>query len=75
MEIPARLAVSAKAALDEARQFSAGLARWLALAMFVGAFAAAAIEGGRPLARRHLRQELPFKSCKLKQKGDGHYPG
>jgi hypothetical protein len=40
---------SAKAAADEARKFSAGLAGWLALAMFVGAFAAAAaaIEGGQ----------------------------
>ena len=40
---------AAKAAADEARKFSAGLAGWLALAMFVGAFAAAAaaIEGGQ----------------------------
>ena len=40
---------AAKASLDEARKFSAGLATWIALAMFVGAFAAAAaaIEGGQ----------------------------
>jgi hypothetical protein len=40
---------AAKASLDEARKFSAGLAAWIALAMFVGAFAAAAaaIEGGQ----------------------------
>jgi hypothetical protein len=40
---------AAKTAADEARNFSAGLAGWLALAMFVGAFAAAAaaIEGGQ----------------------------
>lgn len=40
---------SAKAAADEARKFSAGLAGWLTLAMFVGAFAAAAaaMEGGQ----------------------------
>lgn len=40
---------SAKAAADEARKFSAALAGWLTLAMFVGAFAAAAaaIEGGQ----------------------------
>jgi hypothetical protein len=40
---------AAKASLDEARKFSAGLATWVALAMFVGAFAAAlaAIEGGQ----------------------------
>jgi hypothetical protein len=40
---------AAKAAADEARKFSAALAGWLTLAMFVGAFAAAAaaIEGGQ----------------------------
>jgi hypothetical protein len=40
---------AAKTALDETRKFSAALAGWLALAMFVGAFAAAtaAIEGGQ----------------------------
>ncbi len=40
---------AAKTAADEARKFSAGLAGWLTLAMFVGAFAAAAaaIEGGQ----------------------------
>jgi parvulin-like peptidyl-prolyl isomerase len=40
---------AAKAAADEARKFSAGLAGWLTLAMFVGAFAAAAaaMEGGQ----------------------------
>jgi hypothetical protein len=40
---------SAKSAADEARKFSAALAGWLTLAMFVGAFAAAAaaIEGGQ----------------------------
>jgi hypothetical protein len=40
---------SAKAAIDEARKFTAALAGWLTLAMFAGAFAAAmaAIEGGQ----------------------------
>jgi hypothetical protein len=40
---------SAKAALDAARKFAAALAGWLTLAMFVGAFAAAAaaVEGGQ----------------------------
>jgi hypothetical protein len=40
---------SAKAALDEARKFAAAMAGWLTLAMFVGAFAAAAaaVEGGQ----------------------------
>lgn len=40
---------AAKSALDEARRFTAALAGWLTLAMFVGAFAAAAaaVEGGQ----------------------------
>ena len=40
---------AAKTAVDEARKFSAAMAGWLTLAMFVGAFAAsaAAIEGGQ----------------------------
>jgi hypothetical protein len=40
---------AAKAAADEARKFTAAMAGWLVLAMFVGAFAAsaAAIEGGQ----------------------------
>jgi hypothetical protein len=40
---------AAKTAADEARKFSAALAGWLTLAMFVGAFAAAAaaVEGGQ----------------------------
>ncbi|HWL92051.1 MAG TPA: hypothetical protein VNT79_00830 [Phycisphaerae bacterium] len=40
---------AAKTALDETRKFSAVMAGWLTLAMFVGAFAAAAaaIEGGQ----------------------------
>jgi hypothetical protein len=39
----------AKSAVDKARKFSAALAMWLTLAMFVGAFSAsaAAIEGGQ----------------------------
>jgi len=40
---------AAKTALDETRKFSAAMAGWLTLAMFVGAFAAAAaaLEGGQ----------------------------